>query len=394
MPDANPLVLVGSAMAFSQGHDTAIINDPPEQAVATRYNQPAAPQDGINLPVVNVKEEPVSVRNHDPVFITPAPQKRPVQPLVNPYAKKQLMVNPYAKKQRTSDATTTSNVTFQTVPSPLKVDQGTASLQEANQLNSIHTVTTNSAAPTPDDSPDNQNTLRETNRPATDAVKVKFPKHGSDAFLTALFRTPIKDYVYCESKDKFSESMKIWEQLCERTDLRTLKSAVPAVQNTVQEHFEMRAALVLEEARETLAQALTSLWNRKERKYYESFEDLTIKEQTTDDSELAKKGMKKIIFKRRPTHVDKKKDRFSTEEIGCLQSGSLCLLQECGSHTVKFAFIQPNSNERLQKKKEFEVLCVELEDAEDDAWKSPHGHCNGEGVKLIPLQTTFISLSR
>ncbi|GKY96521.1 hypothetical protein MPSEU_000611700 [Mayamaea pseudoterrestris] len=341
-----------------------------------RTFQPAEEHDGISLATSTRLLEPAT-----------ATKLQNVQHLAaaTPAAQPQVIINPYAKKQRTSNATlvespprTAERLAIKHEPGSLRRDSTSFQLDHSSACSPI------------------RGDVHQSPRVASPSVVAlisDYARQGYYAFYAAMFRTPPQDYV--NSKDNVNASLALWEQLCERTDLAIVKAAIPPRQETVKEHFEVRASLVLEEAREVLAQALTPLWNQKKPKYFESFEDLIVMDENVfDEPTSSLKSFITYTLKRRSTHVDPKKDRFTDAELECLQGGGVCLMQTCGSDVISFAVIQPCHKDRLMKKKHFDVLALNLPNAQDDVWKSPHGRCDGEGMKLIPIEATFVSLSR
>ena len=347
---------------------------------------------------IRVKAEPVSENKSDESTAVPTPA-----------TPKRMIVNPYAKKPIVPDSTARA-LTYGAA-SALRTNRGAELLvTNAEPEGDMRTTGIPDSPASPTDqiqvnrkpvaqSPAKQNSPsgKSTDAPsAASSPAMEFPKKGYYAFLAAIFRTPPKDYVYWpDAPDTSQKSLQIWNDLCERTELSIVKSPLPAIQKTVAEHFDARAALVLEEAREAMAQALTTLWHCKTPQHYESFDELElIDQQAMDEPGKPLGGFIKYTLKRKQTYADAKKNVFSAAELEYLQCGTLCLLQTCGSNVATFALTRAANKDRLNKKKTFDAIGLDLPAAVTDDWTSPQGICRGEGIKLIPIDATIVSLVR
>ena len=77
-----------------------------------------------------------------------------------------------------------------------------------------------------------------------------------ERFFAALLRSPASDF--CASSSSASSSAALWSTICERVGLDVPTAPIQAVYDCQRTHFDVRAALVLEEARHAIADALKS----------------------------------------------------------------------------------------------------------------------------------------
>ena len=87
-----------------------------------------------------------------------------------------------------------------------------------------------------------------------------------ERFAAALLRTAPSEFIASDSDD--DKSLQVWTQVCRRVGLSPRPNQpIQSVYERASEHFSVRASLVLEEARCSLARALAARWKGgKERK--------------------------------------------------------------------------------------------------------------------------------
>lgn len=87
-----------------------------------------------------------------------------------------------------------------------------------------------------------------------------------ERFFAALFRSPAPDFF--RAADSSAEAARLWSAQCRRVGLAVPTQAVRATYDTASAHFDVRAALVLEEARNSVSQALQAVWRRRQQPMY------------------------------------------------------------------------------------------------------------------------------
>lgn len=319
---------------------------------------------------------------------TPSPSIR--RPIVNPYAKKRGAIGPaYTQSPNLQKS---ARYVHNNTPEIASVTGAPKYITPVSGRTNISCAATG----TPRSSRKSSAADPVSKTPEGNKTEVEFPQQGYYGFYAALFRTCPQDYVMFPPPCNNSErSYVVWKSLCERANLKIVQRALPPLHNEPEEYFESRAALVLEEAREAISAPVTAFWlGKSHTKRQGSFEDMLINDdKKKESSQSTRKGFEKLTLQRRNTDVDKKKNRFTVEELEFLQAGSLCLLQYGGSDQLHFACIQPTSKEVLIESRQFEVLMLDFE-VSGPGWISPHGPNVREGVKLHPLDASLLSLNR
>lgn len=87
-----------------------------------------------------------------------------------------------------------------------------------------------------------------------------------DRFFAALLRSSPQEFLEAHTVDQKADAL--WDVICKRVSLTALKEPIPAYVPDAQLHFDLRAALVLEEARHAISQPLAQKWNKQSRKGY------------------------------------------------------------------------------------------------------------------------------
>ena len=83
-------------------------------------------------------------------------------------------------------------------------------------------------------------------------------------FYAALLRLSVREYVESEQHNDScrDEKLKLWHLLCRRMELAIPENCLLPHYDDPKRHFQLRAALVLEEARHSLATTLASRWTK------------------------------------------------------------------------------------------------------------------------------------
>jgi hypothetical protein len=83
-----------------------------------------------------------------------------------------------------------------------------------------------------------------------------------DRFFAALLRSSPQEFLEAHTIDSKADAL--WAVICQRVGLTALTAPIPAYVPDAQQHFDLRAALVLEEARHAISQPLAQKWKQQQ----------------------------------------------------------------------------------------------------------------------------------
>jgi hypothetical protein len=168
-----------------------------------------------------------------------------------------------------------------------------------------------------------------------------------DRFFASLLRSSPQEFLEAQTVDSKAEAL--WEVICMRVNLTALKAPIPAYVQDAQLHFDLRAALVLEEARNAISQPLAQKW--KQRKDPAGTMTLTAHylEQQSQSSNL---GHAKIVFcKQLP---------FTKDELFNIRPGTVfeCLPRD-GQRSIQnviLGVVGSGKREKVEKSRSFTLF--------------------------------------
>lgn len=165
-----------------------------------------------------------------------------------------------------------------------------------------------------------------------------------DRFFACLLEFSASDYVQSEESPADAEAL--WESLCLHVQLERPTMCIPARCNTAQQHFALRAALVLEESRAAIAQSLVQ---RPEKPEVQLRLELTCFSQRKD-------GARILTFKRVQVNSRGKPIWFNTKERDQLMAGTVWECQTTDKAESVLGYVLPCDPERIIRQVEFDIL--------------------------------------
>ena len=164
-----------------------------------------------------------------------------------------------------------------------------------------------------------------------------------ERFCASLLRSAASEYVAAENSTS-PQSLALWKTICGRVGLTPPETPLAPCFNQAEPHFSLRAALVLEEARQALAQNLAAKWKKGSRGDTPAMTLIAHYVETNQSN-----GHTKVVFR--------KDSPFHRDELFHLRSGTVleCLIRN-GPRTlqgVHLAVIFSSNREQMEAKREF-----------------------------------------
>jgi hypothetical protein len=169
-----------------------------------------------------------------------------------------------------------------------------------------------------------------------------------DRFFAALLRSSPQEFLEAQTVDSKAEAL--WEVICKRVNLTAPKSPIPAYVGDAQLHFNLRAALVLEEARNAISHPLAQNW--KQRKIPSGTMTLTAHYLEQQQGQSSNLGHAKIIFcKQQP---------FTKDELFNIRPGTVfeCLPRDAhrSIQNVILGVVGSSKREQIEKSRSFPLF--------------------------------------
>jgi hypothetical protein len=194
-----------------------------------------------------------------------------------------------------------------------------------------------------------------------------------DRFFAALLRSSPQEFLEAQTMDSKADAL--WVVICKRVGLTALQAPIPAYVPDAQLHFDLRAALVLEEARHAISQPLAQKW--KQRKDPSGTMTLTAHyyEQQSQSSNL---GHAKIVFCK---HLP-----FTKDELFNIRPGTVfeCLPRD-GQRTIQnviLGVVGSGKREKVETSRSFTLFIYR---------DSPHKMEDTDWI-LAPINTLITEL--
>lgn len=222
----------------------------------------------------------------------------------------------------------------------------------------------------------------ESNTTATESQKDQaIPIHTDsfERFFAIMLRSSVQDYVQAaRCNDK---SLDLWRVLCRRANLEVPRERIrPRYESTqATQHFDIRAALVLEESREALSRGLAGIQTKRDSLARALTSQHGVKQEflprmVTLDVEIRGKpnprplGITFLTLKCAP-HENGTPRYFTDEQKQCLMPGQVLECSVDGG-TAILGCVLPCKKERIHKHAEFDLLIFEQLPAlkEGDSW--------------------------
>jgi hypothetical protein len=173
-----------------------------------------------------------------------------------------------------------------------------------------------------------------------------------DRFFAALLRSSPQEFLEAQTVDSKADAL--WEVICKRVGLEALTAPIPAYVPDAQRHFDLRAALVLEEARHAISQPLAQKW--KQRKDPAGTMTLTAhyheQQQYQSQSQSSSLGHAKIVFH--------KQHPFTKDELFNIRPGTVfeCLPRDGqrSIHNVILGVVGSSQREKVEKSRSFTLF--------------------------------------
>jgi hypothetical protein len=169
-----------------------------------------------------------------------------------------------------------------------------------------------------------------------------------ERFFASLLRSSPQEFLEADTVEQKSEAL--WGVICNRVNLKTLKAPIPACVQDPQVHFDLRAALVLEEARNAISQPLASKW--KHRKVPSGTMTLTAHYHEEKSNANSNLGHAKIVFvKQLP---------FTKDELFNIRPGGIfeCLPRDKqrSIQNVILGVVGSSARETIEKSRSFTLF--------------------------------------
>lgn len=189
-----------------------------------------------------------------------------------------------------------------------------------------------------------------------------------ERFFCIMLRSSVQDYI--EANKSNAKSMQLWKMLCHRANLPVPSERIQPMYQNAKQHFDIRAALVLEEAREAISRGLASIQQKRET-LQSALMRVDVKEQKQqlhpiptmdlvllEDAKSKPRGIFFLTFQKAPAD-DGKSRYFSAEEKQHLLPGQVMeCSDEFGTSTL-LGCVLPCSKERIHKMAQFDLLLFE-----------------------------------
>lgn len=273
-------------------------------------------------------------------------------------ASKMPIVNPYSSRKRFRFAESAPSLASAEISS---IENGSTEQQAGRSLAAgfvnPYLQSTSKAS-----SPNSLEAVRQQEDHYSDDLRMYFTD-SFDLFFATLLRSSVNDYVEAEKSECISEQL--WKILCGRVRIPVPVQRIQPIYDDPKAHFDIRAALVLEEARDAISKSLAKRWNRPKRNSHWDTET-DIKESTNlrvhmKHSEPRKHDMTVLTFQALMRDDAKGKPKYFTAE----QKENLCygVIFECIPEAQKtniasaiLGCMLPTSAERIHRQGSFDVL--------------------------------------
>jgi hypothetical protein len=199
------------------------------------------------------------------------------------------------------------------------------------------------------------------------------PEHVNsfEKFFAVLLRSSVNDYMEATKSEKHSEEL--WRRLCRRASLLVPTERIHPKCESVKTHFYVRAALVLEEAREAMSRGVSRNWRQRETAALQlALRDtqqpsvlvtLNVKVQ---ESLRRDHGITFLKLKNEP-HDNGQPRYFTDEEKQHLMPGQVMECSLVGGQNV-LGCVLPCQKERIHKLAEFDLLIFQPLSAMSESW--------------------------
>jgi hypothetical protein len=185
-----------------------------------------------------------------------------------------------------------------------------------------------------------------------------------DRFFAALLRSSPQEFLEAQTVDVKADAL--WAVICKRVGLEALTAPIPAYIADAQLHFDLRAALVLEEARHAISQPLAQKWKQRNGKDPSGTMTLTAHYSEQVQSQSSNLGHAKIVFcKLHP---------FTKDELFNIRPGTVfeCLPRD-GQRSIQnviLGVVGSGKREKVEKSRSFTLFIFRDSPAkmEDTDW--------------------------
>jgi hypothetical protein len=136
--------------------------------------------------------------------------------------------------------------------------------------------------------------------------------HAFDRFFIIMLTSAAADYLKAATKDQVAKE--IWHACCRRAGVQPCENPVAPRYSTVSEHFAVRAALVMEEARHSISAGLETCWKQRKHPLYMT---------GVSQERVSRSGIVKVTFR-------KSSGKFAKDELYNIRPGSIvqCMLRD------------------------------------------------------------------
>lgn len=169
-----------------------------------------------------------------------------------------------------------------------------------------------------------------------------------ERFFAALLRSSAADFL--KASEGSADAAQLWTKICHRVSLDVPTQAIQAVYEDAATHFEVRAALVLEEARHAISQSLQAAWRQRRQS------PMFLTAHLTEKSNAH--GHVKITFSSR--------NNFTIQELHHIRPGAIfqCISRDEQSivQNAVLGVVVTGNREQVEKKKCFTCLFFRCDD--------------------------------
>jgi hypothetical protein len=136
--------------------------------------------------------------------------------------------------------------------------------------------------------------------------------HAFDRFFIIMLTSTASDYLKAATKDQVAKD--IWHACCRRAGVQPLENPIAPVYSTASEHFSVRTALVMEEARHSVSAGLETSWKQRKPPLHAT---------GVSQERVSRSGIFKVTFR-------KSSGKFTKDELFHIRPGSIvqCMLRD------------------------------------------------------------------
>jgi hypothetical protein len=195
--------------------------------------------------------------------------------------------------------------------------------------------------------------------------ELPFRMNAMERFFAALLRSSPLEFFASETSDV--KSLALWQSICQRVGLSAPTDPIQAVYENQRAHFEIRAALVLEEARAAISQPLARTWKRNDSRSNPMGRNVMML--TASRSNPMGRNVMMLTAhlcdqrnsSGHPSITFHNRQNFTRDELFQIRPGSIfqCIPRECPDrtiHNIHLGAVVSTNRDQVENKKMFTCL--------------------------------------